>query len=144
MRNQHILVLVMKILIACLTLVIPYLLIRFASGSFQSYSLIIYCGLLVSYLGYHIYGYMNGMYILTSERIINVDQRGFFSRRITEAELDRIQDVSTHIRGVFPTMFGYGNVIIRTASNENLLVLANVPKAYEMQQAIVAQMKELT
>lgn len=139
-RNQHFLVLTPKILIAVITLVIPYLLIKFPS-IVTTYGLVIYGIVFLYWVGHHLYSYRQSVSIITNERIISVLQRGFFNAKITEAELNRIQDVSSDIKGVLQTAFGFGDVTIRTAS-ESLLVLVNVPKPYDVQQAIVRALKE--
>ncbi len=55
--------------------------------------------------------------VLTTERVIDVDQRGFFSRLVSEAPLDRIQDVSYGTHGILQTAFGVGSITIKTAQN---------------------------
>ncbi len=59
------------------------------------------------------------VWIVTNERIIATDQQGLFHRVTSELRLDRIQDVSSSTRGPFATLFKYGTVQIRTASEED-------------------------
>ncbi len=58
-------------------------------------------------------------WIVTNERIIATDQQGLFHRVTSELRLDRIQDVSSATRGLFATLFKYGTVQVRTASEED-------------------------
>lgn len=141
-RNQHPIVLAPFFLWFIVTLVIPYLVVRFLSGQWQLWLLAVYIISAILWLCRHLYAYFNSVSVLTSQRILNIDQRGFFVRRITEAELSRIQDVSTEIKGVFPTIFGFGNVAIRTASKDTLIELRNISDPYEVQQAIVRSLKD--
>lgn len=60
--------------------------------------------------------YYLDIWIVTNERIIATDQRGLFHRVTSELRLDRIQDVSSTTRGIFATLFKYGTVRVRTAS----------------------------
>lgn len=140
-RNQHIIVLAPTLILAAITLIIPFFVIKWLSGAWELWLLVVYGLILASFVGSKVYAYQNGVSVLSDQRIINVIQKGFFSRRIGEAELDRIQDVSSDIKGMFPTMFGYGDVTIRTASKDNLLVLKNVANPFEVQQAIVRAQK---
>jgi len=66
------------------------------------------------------------LWIVTNDRIIDIEQFGLFSRSISELELFRIQDVTTHINGVFPTFFNYGDVDIKTASKNTTIIFKNI------------------
>jgi len=65
-------------------------------------------------------------WILTNERIIDIEQRGLFRREISEFKLDKIQDVSTDVKGVIQTLFGYGDVQVETAGFERRFVFKTV------------------
>lgn len=66
-------------------------------------------------------------WIITNERIINIEQEGFFSRTISDLRLFRVQDVTSEVKGVLPTMFGYGNVYVQTAGEQNRFNFEQVP-----------------
>lgn len=62
------------------------------------------------------------VWVLTDQRMIAIEQRGLFARTVSEFELARVQDVTVEIHGVIPTLFNYGNIIVRTASeHENFM-----------------------
>lgn len=135
-RNQHITVLRIPILIDILILSILLLVYPHLPHPFNLYfSGIVIVSVFFSGF-YYWYGYRNTVCVLTDQRIVNVTQKGFFNKKINEAELNRIQDVSTTVKGVMPTLFGYGQVTVSTAS-ENTLVLHNMADPYELQQAIL-------
>ncbi len=56
--------------------------------------------------------------IITTERIIDIDQQGLFGRTIAELHLSRIQDVKSEVKGIFATMFNYGMIEVETAGEE--------------------------
>jgi uncharacterized membrane protein YdbT with pleckstrin-like domain len=60
--------------------------------------------------------YYLDIWILTNDRLITIEQKGLFSRKISEFELPKIQEVSVDVSGFFPTLLNYGNVRVRTAS----------------------------
>jgi len=60
--------------------------------------------------------YYLDIWILTNNRLVTIEQKGLFSRKISEFELPKIQEVSVNISGFFPTLLNYGNVRVRTAS----------------------------
>lgn len=141
-KRQHVFILLPIVIFALVTVLVAYLIGRFTGGAFRAYTLLLYIVVMGLYLGHHIYGYYNTLSILTNQRIIHVLQKGFFSAQISEAELSRIQDVSSDIKGVLETMFGYGDVTIRTASKDSLLVLKRIDDPYDVQQAIVRALKD--
>jgi len=68
---------------------------------------------------YAIEGFLNwyfNVYFVTTQRIIDVDFLNLIDKRISDAEIDKIQDVSYSTGGVAQTMFNYGDVIIQTAA----------------------------
>jgi uncharacterized membrane protein YdbT with pleckstrin-like domain len=67
------------------------------------------------------------VWIITDDRIVDIEQYGILAKSITEVELHRIQDVTTHVHGIFPTLFHYGNVVIKTASDTKDIIFRNVP-----------------
>lgn len=84
------------------------------------------------------YDYNQSVFILTSQRILNVKQKGFWKRSITEAERGKIQDVSSRTAGPFRMMLKFGDLIIRTAgtSQGEEIVVDNIPNPYDVQQKI--------
>lgn len=143
MRRQHGTVLVRSLLGAVISLVIPYFLIRVFDGSVLGWVLVIYFALLALFVGHRVYGFFNSVMLLTNQRLLDVTQKGFFARTINEAELSRIQDVSSEVKGVLQTTFHYGQVIIRTASKDSALIIENIADPYEVQQAIVRALKDV-
>lgn len=87
--------------------------------------------------------YSNDVYILTNERIINIDQGGFFTRRVSEAELSNILNVSYEIRGPIKSLLNFGEVAIDTSgSDQNNLILKNVENPHFLQEKIVSLQKK--
>lgn len=86
---------------------------------------------------YQWFVYNNYLFILTSERVIIIIQKGLFGRKIIEAELDKIQNITTEIKGPLRTFLNFGDVILRTAGIDPTMVMDNVPNPYEVQQKII-------
>lgn len=72
-------------------------------------------------------GWYFNIFILTDERMIDVDFLNLFSRVISEAKLDKIQDVNSVMSGVWQTFFNYGSVFVQTASEVAEFVFENIP-----------------
>jgi len=56
------------------------------------------------------------VYVLTSERIIEVHQKGIFSREVKEIELTKVEDVTYAVTGFMSTIFEIGNVNVKSSS----------------------------
>lgn len=75
-------------------------------------------------------------FILTNQRLIDVDQKGFFHRTVSEAALGKIQDVSFTVQGPWQTMFQYGKVIVQTAGTTTNLELEGVHHPEQIQELV--------
>lgn len=58
-------------------------------------------------------------WVITSQRIVRVRQRGFFAREVASFHLNRVQDVTTEVNGVFADLLGYGSVRVQTAGTDS-------------------------
>lgn len=57
-------------------------------------------------------------WIITSERVIDINQRDFWNREVSSLLLSRVQNVETDISGFFHTLFGFGTVSVETGGAE--------------------------
>ncbi|KKT32200.1 MAG: hypothetical protein UW19_C0028G0006 [Candidatus Moranbacteria bacterium GW2011_GWF2_44_10] len=67
-------------------------------------------------------------WIVTDERIINIEQRGFFTRKISELKLTKIQDA---------TLLNYGNIHVQTAGEKEHFVFIQIPDPNYVKSVIV-------
>ena len=81
-------------------------------------------------------------WIITNERIVAIYQNGLFSREVSELRFERIQDVSTDVVGIIPTVLNYGDILIQTAGEEEKFVFKNVPDPYTIKSLIMNIQKE--
>ena len=81
--------------------------------------------------------YYLDIWIITNERIINIEQEGFFARTISEQRLDRVQDVTSETQGFFPTIFRYGNVYVQTAGAKERFFFHEVPDPDKIRDIII-------
>lgn len=79
------------------------------------------------FLFYSFLDYYLDVWIVTNKRIINIEQKGLFSRTIAEQRLFRVQDVTSEVKGIIPTILNYGNVFIQTAGSKERFVFKQVP-----------------
>jgi uncharacterized membrane protein YdbT with pleckstrin-like domain len=81
------------------------------------------------------------VWIVTDNRIVNIEQLGLFSRHISELKHNKIQDVTSEVQGLIPTLFGYGNVYIQTAGNKQRFVFKQIPESTETRNIIMQLQK---
>lgn len=67
------------------------------------------------------------IYILTDERVVDVDFTNILYRKISSAKIEEIQDVNVVSSGAFETFFNYGSVSIQTAAEVPEFEFAKVP-----------------
>jgi hypothetical protein len=58
------------------------------------------------------------VWIVTNQRIINIEQRGLFGRVMSELMLYNVQDVTSEVKGFIQSMFDYGIVHIQTSAEK--------------------------
>jgi hypothetical protein len=65
--------------------------------------------------------------IITDERIIEVDFINLIYREITDANIDKIEDVTVEVGGTLRTFLNYGDVVIQTAADVAKITFEAVP-----------------
>ena len=64
--------------------------------------------------------------VVTNERVVNIAQISLFNQQISEANLNRIQEITGNTRGVLGTFLGVGRLEIQTAGTEMPLIIRYV------------------
>ncbi|MEK7168607.1 MAG: PH domain-containing protein [Patescibacteria group bacterium] len=67
------------------------------------------------------------VYIVTDERIIDIDFYNLIYKEISDANIDKIQDVTLKMGGAIRVLFNYGDVMIQTASEVPNFEFLSVP-----------------
>jgi len=83
-----------------------------------------------------IFYYLN-IHIITSIRVVDVDQEGLFSHRTSELHIDKIEDVTSKVDGVFGTLFNYGTVFVQTAATIERFEFDAVPNPADIEKMIL-------
>jgi uncharacterized membrane protein YdbT with pleckstrin-like domain len=84
--------------------------------------------------------------VITNKHLIDIEQKGVFSREISVLQLDKIQDVTTEINGFINTVIGYGDLHIQSAGNDKEFTLKNIANPNlvrsKIKQAISGEVSE--
>ncbi len=77
------------------------------------------------------------VWIVTNDRIVDIEQQGMFARTISELKLYQVQDVTSEIKGVFATAFHYGTIYVQTAGERQRFEFQNIPDPYRVAKKIL-------
>lgn len=77
------------------------------------------------------------VYILTSKRIIDVDQRSLFEKHVAECPLENIQDIRYNKKGFFSTVFNVGTVIVQSGGGRGHIDFVDVPNPNTVKESIM-------
>lgn len=147
--RKDIFILLKKIAFFVLLTILPFILFfviamsqpQFLSGKItyplmvlgtSAYYLFIWLFFFFSFIDYYL-----DVWLITNERIIDIEQKGFFSRVISEHKIFRIQDVTSEVHGVFPTILRYGNVYVQTAGTKQRFNFRQIPNPNKIRDMII-------
>jgi len=146
--RRHWFIFLMRLLLvisSIIGLILIYIFFNLFSGDFPQsdcYNLLLFAEslgtLFIWYLFFILWiDFYLDAWIVTDERIINIDQKGFFNRDISELKLTKIQDVTSEIVGVIPTLLSYGNIYVQTAAEKERFKFVQIPNPNEVKNMIV-------
>ncbi len=79
------------------------------------------------------------VYLVTNERIVDVDFNNLVHRQLSSTRVSKIQDVTYKVNGVIRSIFDYGDVFIQTAGTEENFEFHAAPQP----QLVVKKIGEL-
>lgn len=77
------------------------------------------------------------VWVVTDERIVDVNQSGVFGREIAELQLAKVQDVAVEQKGVFATVFNYGRIRVQSAGEKMHFEFHGISRPNEIQKKII-------
>ncbi len=81
-------------------------------------------------------------WIVTNERIINIEQEGLFIRTASELDLAAVQDTTAEIRGILQTVFTYGQVFVQTAGEKGRFHFKNIDNPEHVKEIVTKLVEE--
>lgn len=118
-------------------LILPWIVFVFTPGFTAPFSwTFIITTLWALWIGFNIYYiWINDTYVITDQRVVEVDQISLFRRETSEVPYDKVQEVGHEVVGIYHTMLKVGHVEVKTAS-QHKLVLEDVYDPYAIEQLI--------
>jgi uncharacterized membrane protein YdbT with pleckstrin-like domain len=80
--------------------------------------------------------YRFDIWIVTNQRIIDIDQVGLFSRDIATVRLSDVEDITVEMYGFVSTIFKFGTLMVQTAGSKNEFFIKNA-KSPEQAKAMI-------
>lgn len=81
-------------------------------------------------------GWYSNVYFVTNLRVIDVDFYSLIYKQVSDANVDKIQDVTYNTGGVARAFFNYGNVFIQTAAEVSEFDFLEVPNPAKVAKTI--------
>ncbi|MFZ5438227.1 MAG: hypothetical protein ACOZAK_04205 [Patescibacteria group bacterium] len=131
--RQHPITLIKKVATILVMLLMPIILPKVSFVDFfpLSYQSAMVLGWYTITLGFALETFLVwffSVFIITDERIIDVDFLSLLFKDISSAKIDAIQDISSKTGGMLATVVDYGTVYIQTAGEKTEIQFENVPQ----------------
>jgi len=80
------------------------------------------------------------LFILTTQRFVQITQRGLFNTKFADISLPQIQQVNYEIAGFQQTLLGFGTITMQTYIGE--MIIHDVPHPAKIQRKIVQILRD--
>ena len=77
--------------------------------------------------------------IVTTKRVIDIEQTGLFARDQAEMRIENIQDIKVEIVGILASLLHFGNIHIQTAGVSKEFIIKNIRDPHSVKDAIMKQ-----
>lgn len=118
-----------------ITLILPLFKIDFLSSPiaarFTTIYVLFYYLMVSSYVFISFLHWFYNVFIVSSERVVDIDYSDIVIHNIAITNLNHIEDVNYTQSGFISTLFNYGNVFVQTAGNERNFEALSVPRPRE-------------
>lgn len=102
-----------------------------------NFLLCLYIAVIIAFLFFEWADYHLDTWIITTRRIIDVEQRGLFNRHVAEIPISRVQDITIEVTGIIETILHFGTIRIQTAGERDFFI-HDVPRLQELKNAILS------
>ena len=97
-------------------------------------------GLIYSYREWYLWTY--NVFIITTHKIVDLDQRGLLKRSVSEVPYEKIVDISFEHEGLLDTMFGMGTITVVTNIPNTTLKITHVGNVQSIAGTLIEVVKK--
>lgn len=83
------------------------------------------------------------VFIITDQRIIDIDQKGLFQKTVSDIPLTKIDDVFYQIKGIWQTITRIGNIYVTLIDSKTKIEITNIAQPAKIQQLILQFKNEI-
>ena len=80
------------------------------------------------------------IWVVTNQRLIDVEQKGIFRREVSSLRLDRIEDITAEVDGALATFLKFGDIKVQTAAEAKEFIISNIAAPQAVVDAISGQL----
>lgn len=77
--------------------------------------------------------------VVTTKRVIDIEQLGLFARDQAELRIENIQDIKVEVVGILASILHFGNIYIQTAGASKEFVIKHIHDPHGVKDAIIKQ-----
>lgn len=130
--RKHVLTNVPWIFFAILMILAPFFLkyvplLSFLPSRYQFISVVMWYLITTAMIFENFLSWYFNAYIITDERIIDIDFYSLIYKRISDAKIQKIQDITYRMGGAIRALFNFGSVFIQTAGEVPEFEFEDVP-----------------
>ncbi len=131
--RRHVITNLRWLVTGVLLLLVPFV-IEYVPGfgwlpmSYQVITVVVWYLMVLAYMFEKYLNWYFSVYIVTDERILDYDFHSLLYKRVSEAKLDKIEDVTYEMGGTLRSIFHFGTVYIQTAGESREFDFNDVPK----------------
>ncbi len=81
--------------------------------------------------------YILDLWILTSERLVNVEQIGIFSREVSTLQIEKVQDITVTRSGILDELLGTGSLLVESAGADKKFFMSKIANAERVKEHIL-------
>ncbi len=105
----------------------------------------LFCAIIITglfYGGREFFIWYANSVIITNQRLVDIDQIGFFHKTVSDISFEKFLDISYSVHGVWQTIFHIGTIKVQAAGAT--LVLRNIQQPGKVNQLLADLIKEQT
>ena len=80
--------------------------------------------------------YYLDIWVITNNRIVDINHNGLFSREVSTLRLEDIEDITTELQGFLSVFLKFGLILIQTAGSRNEFCITNADNPEKVRQVI--------
>jgi len=83
------------------------------------------------------------IWIVTDRKFVDIEQKSLFHRQVSTLTLEKVQDVTVQVDGVFATWLDFGTVTVQTAGQEREFVIHGIRRPYKFKEMLLCSCQDL-